>query len=556
MDNSRGDFSGPGAKKRWLEDARKSSSLQPAFTESGIEAELLYTPEDVGDIDYDRDIGMPGEPPFTRGPYPTMYRGRLWTMRQYAGFGTAEETNGRFTYLLEQGVTGLSVAFDLPSQIGYDSDDPFVEDEVGRCGVAIDTLADMERMLRGIPLDQVSVNLTINSTAIIMLAMLVVLAEKQGIALEKISGTTQNDMIKEFLARKTYIFPIEPSLKIVGDIIEYCHHSLPRFNPISISGYHIRELGASPVQELALTMQAAVTYAAMVVERGIAFDKFAPRLSFQFTSNMELFEEVAKYRAARRLWYAIARDRFGARDENSGRLRVFAGGTGDVLTREEPLNNVIRATIQCLVGVLGGAQAIHVPAYDEAYSIPSQEAATLALRTQQILAYETGITKTVDPLGGSYYVEHLTRELERGALELMADIERRGGLIASINDGYIQALVQSRAYEQEKAKQAGERVLIGVNKFRSAAEERPRIPPRGRDESVLPAQKASLARVKSERDAAAVRKRLDELTAALPDRRVNIFPLVIEAVRAYATVGEIVKVLKAEYGEYRDLTGV
>jgi len=546
---------GPGAKKSWLTKTSESWPFQPARTEAGIETELIYTSEDLEGLDEARDIGLPGEPPFTRGPYPTMYRGKLWTMRQYAGFGTAEESNQRFKYLLEQGVTGLSVAFDLPSQIGYDSDDPLVEEEVGRCGVAIDTLADMERLFQDIPLEQVSVNLTINSTAIIMLAMLVVLAQKQGIALEKISGTTQNDMIKEFLARKTYIFPIEPSLKIVTDLIEYCHRSLPRFNPISISGYHIRELGASPVQEVALTMEAAITYAEGVIARGIGFDEFAPRLSFQFTSNMELFEEVAKYRAARKIWSSIAQEHFGAKDLNSGRLRVFAGGTGDALTLEEPFNNIIRATIQCLVGALGGAQAIHVPAYDEAYALPSQEAATLALRTQQILAYETGIIKTVDPLGGSYYVEYLTRELERRTRELMAEIEGRGGLIASIQDGYIQGLVQRRAYELEKARQAGTRIRVGVNKFRSGGKGSLNLQTPGREQGVLSSQKTALARVKSERNQAEVARRLEELKAVLPDRRINIFSLVIEAVRAYASVGEIVQVLKSEYGEYRDLSG-
>lgn len=536
-------------KKLWQETL---PSVEEVETESGIDVKLLYTPEDIEKIDYFDKIGFPGRPPFTRGPYNTMYRGKLWTMRQYAGFGTARQSNERFKYLLEQGVTGLSVAFDLPTQMGYDSDAELVSDEVGRVGVAIDTLQDMENTFEGIPLDKVSVNFTINSTAIIILAMYAALAEKKGIPLDQVRGTTQNDMIKEFLSRNTYIFPIEPSLKIVGDIIEYCYNHLPRFNPISLTGYHIRELGASPVQELALTLEAAIVYSELVCSRGIDFDDFAPRLSFHFTSNMELFEEVAKYRAARRMWYEIAKERFQAKKENSGRLRVFAGGTGDVLTSREPINNIIRGTIQCMVAALSGAQAVHVPAYDEAYSIPSEESATISLRTQQILAYETGITKTIDPLGGSYYVENLTEEIEKRAKRFMEEIEERGGLLESIKDGYIQRLVQERVLRTEKDKQEGRRIIVGENKYRSEKVEEPDVELQEWDESVLKEQIENLETVRRTRNNAAVESSLDKLEKAVEKDGENIFPFVLEAVKAYASVNEIVSVLKKRYKEYQD----
>lgn len=536
----------------WLEKVEKSGACPPAFTEYGEEVKLLYERRDAGDLEEASRLGFPGQPPYTRGVYPTMYRGRLWTMRQYAGFGTARETNERFKYLLDQGVSGLSVAFDLPTQVGYDSDDLFVEDEVGRVGVAIDTLEDMERTFDGIPLDEVSVNFTINSTAIIILAMYVALAEKQGIDAARLRGTTQNDMIKEFLARKSYIFPVEPSLKLVVDIIDYCHNHLPSFNPISISGYHIREMGADPVQELALTLEAAIVYSERVIARGIDFDSFAPRLSFQFSNTMELFEEVAKYRAARWMWSDIARTRFEAKKDNSGRLRVFAGGTGAGLALQEPLNNIVRGTLQCLAAVLAGAQAVHVPAYDEAYAIPSRESALLSLRTQQILAYETGITKTVDPLGGSYYMEHLTREMEGQALGFMERIEREGGIIRSIQEGFVQREVQRRAFQVEKEKQDGSRVVVGVNRFAGEDSVGHQFELQGYDERVLQDQKDALGRVKKVRDGRAVELSLRRLREAASGGTENLFPWILEAVKRYATVGEIVRVLKDEYGEYRE----
>jgi methylmalonyl-CoA mutase N-terminal domain/subunit len=540
------------AYHKWQEETEKSYPVNKEFTDSGIETKMLYSPRETKDIDYLNKIGFPGYPPHTRGVYNTMYRGRLWTMRQYAGFGTAKETNLRFKYLLEQGVTGLSVAFDLPTQVGHDSDDQFVEDEVGRVGVAIDTLDDLERTFEGIPLSEVSVNFTINSTAMVILAMYVALAQKQGISLCNLRGTTQNDMIKEFLARKSYIFPVAPSLKIVADIIEYCHRYLPRFNPISISGYHIRELGADAIQELALTLLAAIKYSEEVLKRGIDFDDFAPRLSFQFANTLEMFEEIAKYRAARRMWSNIADKRFGAKNMNSGRLRVFAGGTGAALTLDEPLNNIIRGTIQCLVAVLAGAQAVHVPAYDEAYSIPSREAATLSLRTQQVLAYETGITKTIDPLGGSYYLEYLTDELERRAWQLMNKIENRGGIVKSTDDGFIQNEVLNRAYAVEKEKQSGDRVVVGVNKFRADFEERPKTGLQQREDHILEAQKENLRRVKQSRDNKSVKVSLLNLRRALANTKENLFPFVLEAVKHYATIGEIIQIMKDEYGEYRE----
>ncbi len=508
----------------------------------------VYTPEDFSG-ERQESVGLPGEYPYTRGVYKTMYRGRLWTMRQYAGLGTAVESNERYQFLLSQGQTGLSVAFDLPTQMGYDSDDPRVEDEVGRVGVAIDTLADMEVLFRDIPLERVSTNFTINSTAAILLAMYYALAEKRGIPVHQLRGTVQNDMIKEFLARKTYIFPIEPSLKIVADIIEFCSSELPNFNPISISGYHIREAGADVIQELAITLGAGIVYVQEVLRRGMGVDEFAPRLSFHLSSGQEFFEEIAKYRAARKMWAGIMRRRFKSSDPASELFRVFAGGNGITLTAKEPLNNIIRGTLQCLVGVLGGAQAIHVPAYDEAYAIPTEESARIGLRTQQIVAFESGIPGTADPLGGSYYVESLTEELERKARAFMEDIDGRGGLVTCIETGYIQRLIQERAYVREKEIQSGDKRVVGVNCFATAKGESIQL--MAMDPGILDRQKHALEEIKRQRNHAIVAKSLADLKAAAL-RGENLMKPIIEAVRAYATVGEIADRLRGVYGEHKE----
>ncbi len=464
-------------------------------TESGIPVKLLYTPDDLEGWDYSQQLGYSGQYPYTRGVYETMYRGKMWTMRLYSGLATAEESNKRYKYLLSQGQTGLSVALDLPTQLGFDSDNSLVEDEVGRIGVAIDTLYDMESLFDGIDLGKISTSFTINSTAIIILAMYVATALKQGVPLNKISGTTQNDMVKEFLARKTYIFPMEDSLRISVDIIEYCAKNIPKWNPINIAGYHIRETGADSVQELATVLKTAVLIAEETLKRGIDIDTFAPRLSFELWTGNDFFEEVAKYRAARRMWAKIMKEKFGAKNPKSMLFRVFAGGNGITLTAQEPLNNIVRVTMQCLASALGGAQAIHAPAYDEAFATPTQESALLALRTQQILAYESGIAKTVDPLAGSYYLETLTDELEKRTWDYIHEIDAQGGLIKAITTGAIQREVQKRAYETEKKIQSGEKVVVGVNKYNDENSGNVDIPIYQADDSVLKKQKARLAEV-------------------------------------------------------------
>lgn len=524
------------------------SESKKKLTESSPPVKEVYTSKDFL-RNRERSVGLPGEYPYTRGVYKTMYRGRLWTMRQYAGLGTAVESNERYKFLLSQGQTGLSVAFDLPTQMGYDSDDSRVEDEVGRVGVAIDTLADMELLFRDIPLEQVSTSFTINSTAAILFAMYYALAEKRGIPVNQLRGTIQNDMIKEFLARKTYIFPVEPSLKIVADIIEFCSVNLPYFNPISISGYHIREAGADAIQELALTLGAGIVYVQEVLRRGIGVDEFASRLSFHLSSGQEFFEEIAKYRAARKMWAEIMRTRFKCADPSSELFRVFAGGNGITLTANEPLNNIIRGTLQCLVGVLGGAQAIHVPAYDEAYAIPTEASARIGLRTQQIVAFESGISKTADPLGGSYYVEALTEELEKGAWVFMEEIDGRGGLVTCIKRGYIQGLIQDRAYEREREIQSGEKPVVGVNCFASGKDESIRL--LTMDPGILERQKQTLDKIKKQRDDASVVKTLSDLKAAALQGK-NLMESIIEAVKAYATVGEMTDTLRKVYGEHEE----
>jgi methylmalonyl-CoA mutase N-terminal domain/subunit len=535
-----------------MSEDRERSKVKDQFTESGLPLKEVYTRKDLPQ-EWEQWGRLPGEYPYTRGVYKTMYLGRLWTMRQYAGLGTAIESNERYKFLLSQGQMGLSVALDLPTQMGYDSDDPKVTNEVGRVGVAIDTMADMEILFRDIPLDQISTNFTINSTAAIILAMYYALAEKLGIPPEQVRGTIQNDMIKEFIARNTYIFPIEPSLRIVTDIIEFCRMKLPNFNPISIAGYHIREAGADAVQELALVLGAGMVYVQEVMARGVEIDEFAPRLSFHLWSGPDFFEEIVKYRAARKMWAEIMKERFKCSNLSSELFRVFAGGNGITLTASEPLNNIIRATLQCLVGVLGGAQAIHVPAYDEAFTIPTEESARIGLRTQQIIAFESGIAKTADPLGGSYLIESLTNELEKKAKAFMEEMDRRGGLVACIKSGYIQKLIHDRAYEREKQIQSGEKLIVGVNCFGPGNTESIHLSVM--DPGILERQKKGLKEVKAKRDTAGVRKALEALKEAT-QQGDNIMVPIIEAVKAYATVGEITNVLREFYGEYKETVSV
>ncbi|MCL8206822.1 MAG: methylmalonyl-CoA mutase family protein [Actinomycetia bacterium] len=520
----------------------------PAETLSGEPVDVLYTPVDGGGEPYAEKLGLPGEYPFTRGIYPTMYRGRLWTMRQYAGFGTAEESNRRYRYLLEQGQTGLSVAFDLPTQMGYDSDDPAVEGEVGKVGVAIDSLADMEILLDGIPLDQVSVSMTINAPAAILLLMVVAVAKKQGVPLAKLSGTIQNDILKEYAARGTYIFPPRPSMRLVTDTFAWCAEHLPAWNTISISGYHIREAGATAAQEIAFTLANGIAYVEAAIQAGLAVDRFAPRLSFFFNAHIDFFEEIAKFRAARRMWAKIMRERFGARDPRSWMLRFHTQTAGSSLTAQQVDNNVVRVTLQALAAVLGGTQSLHTNARDEALALPTEASARLALRTQQIIAYESGVTATVDPLGGSYFVEALTDRLEAEAWRYLEEIDRRGGAVAAIEAGYVQREIQEAAWRYQQQLEAQTKYVVGVNVFQEGREPPPPI--HRVDPAVAQRQRERLARVRAERDGERVRRALARLEAAVRGSD-NLLPPLLEAVEAYATLGEMVGVLKSVFGQYR-----
>jgi methylmalonyl-CoA mutase, N-terminal domain len=524
--------------------------LKRFTTDSGIPVKPLYTPLDSPEGSYTERLGYPGEYPYTRGVYPTMYRGQLWTMRQYAGFGTAEETNRRYRYLLEQGSTGLSMAFDLPTQLGLDSDAALAEGSVGRVGVAVDSLADMETVFEGIPLERVSTSMTINATAPILLAMYVAVGERQGVPASKLAGTTQNDILKEFIARGTYIFPPQPSLKLALDIVEHCHRHLPRWNTMNIAGYHIREAGADAVQELAFTLANAFAYIEQARSRGLEVDEFAPRLSYSLGCFRDLFEEVAKYRAARRLFARIMKERFGARDPKSLLFRTFSGSCGSTLIAQQPLNNVVRVTLHALMGILGGHQAIHTACWDEAYALPSEEAATLALRTQQILAYESGLANTVDPLAGSYYVEALTDEIERRAEAYLASIDAMGGMLRAIESGYISREIQAASVRQQRAVDSGEKVIVGLNRFQSPQPEESVSGLFQADPEVEARQKRKLAELKRGRGAREHARTLGALEAALA-REDNVMPAVLEAVKAYATVGEICEVMRDRWGEYR-----
>jgi methylmalonyl-CoA mutase N-terminal domain/subunit len=512
---------------------------------SGVEIDRLYAPEDVAELDYEADLGYPGEFPFTRGIQPTMYRGRFWTMRQYAGFGTAEETNGRFKHLLAAGQTGLSTAFDLPTQMGYDSDHAMAQGEVGRVGVAIDTLADMRALLDGIPLDRVSTSMTINATASILLAFYIAVADERGIPRAKISGTIQNDILKEYIARGTYVFPVEPSLRLITDIFAFCNAEVPRWNTISISGYHIREAGSTAAQEIAFTFANGLEYVRRAQKAGLEIDRFAPRLSFFFASHNDLFEEVAKFRAARRLWARLMRERFGAGDE-SCKLRFHTQTGGVTLQAQQPLNNVVRVTVQAMAAALGGTQSLHTNGYDEALSLPTAQAATLALRTQQILAYESGVGDTVDPLAGSYYVESLTSEVEEKAAAYLDRIEEMGGSAEAIS--FMQEEIHNAAYKHQIGVERGDRVVVGVNKFQEDAAKFDLSQP---DFSALEkSQKAQLAAIKSARDGGEVSARLDAIRTAARGTD-NLMPHIIAAVKAMVTLGEISDALRQEWGTYR-----
>ena len=510
----------------------------------------VYTPaEGTGrDADYLRDLGFPGEYPFTRGIYPSMYRGRLWTMRQYAGFGTAQETNRRFRYMLEEGMTGINVAFDLPTQHGLDSDDPRAQGEVGTVGVPVSSLRDLEILFDGIPLAEVSPANAINAPAAVILAMYVALAERQGLARDRLSGSIQNDILKEFIARGTYIFPPRPSLRLVTDVLEYCAECLPRWNFINVCGYHMREAGSTLVQEVAFALADAVTYTRAAVERGIAVDRFAPRFAFNFTAGTNLFEEAAKFRAARRLWARLMREHFGAERPASWAFRTGAGSGASQLTAQQPENNLVRVTLNALAAILGGAQSLHTAAYDEALALPTERSVRLALRTQQVLAHEAGLTEVIDPLAGSYYVETLTTEIETSARALMDEIERRGGVIAAIEAGWIQQQIADASWERQRQIESGERVVVGVNRF--VEEEAVRVDIHRHLDAVAVERGAALRALRDERDAHRVAHALGGVRAIAAGAG-NVMPALVEAVKAYATVGEICGTLREVFGEYR-----
>ncbi|GAW94260.1 acyl-CoA mutase large subunit family protein [Calderihabitans maritimus] len=542
-----------GREQKWKDQVKSKIERYPERreefeTDSKITIERLYTPVSLKDFDYGEDLGFPGEYPFTRGVQPTMYRGRLWTMRQYAGFGTAEETNQRFKYLLEQGQTGLSVAFDLPTQIGYDSDHMLARGEVGKVGVAIDSLQDMETLFDGIPLDQVSTSMTINAPAAIILAMYIAVAEKQGVPPHKLKGTIQNDILKEYVARGTYIFPPGPSMRLITDIFAYCAKNVPNWNTISISGYHIREAGSTAVQEIAFTLANGIAYVQAAIDAGLDVDQFAPRLSFFFNAHLNFFEEIAKFRAARRIWAKIMKERFGAKNPRSMMLRFHTQTAGCTLTAQQPSVNIIRVAFQALSAVLGGTQSLHTNSYDEALALPSEESVLIALRTQQVIAHEIGVTDTVDPLGGSYFIESLTNQIEENVWKYIEEIDKMGGAPKAIEKGYMQKEIQDSAYRYQQAVESGEKVVIGVNKFKMKEE-----PPKGLlkvDPAVVERQIEKLKKLKEERDPRQVAEALKHLrSAACSDE--NLMPAILEAVKAYATLGEICNVLREVFGEYQ-----
>lgn len=515
--------------------------------DTGEVVQRLYSPLDV-EVDYEKDLGYPGQFPYTRGVQPTMYRGKLWTMRMYAGFATAEESNKRYKFLIDQGSMGLSVAFDLPTQMGYDSDDAIAEGEVGKVGVAIDSLADMEILFDGIPLDKVSTSMTINAPASVLLAMYIAVAKKQGVTPDKLRGTIQNDILKEYVARGTYIFPVKPSMRLITDIFDYCSKNVPKWNTISISGYHIREAGANAVEEVAFTLADGIAYVNAALESGLHIDDFAPRLSFFFNSHNNLFEEVAKFRAARRIWANIMKNRFKAENPKSWALKFHTQTAGCTLTAQQPENNIVRVAIQTLAAVLGGTQSLHTNSKDEALALPTEDSVRVALRTQQIVGYESGAADTIDPLAGSYYVESLTNKIEKEAIELIEKIDELGGAPSAIEKGFIQQEIMDSAYKYQKEIEKNEKIIVGVNKFQVEEE-----PPKGLlrvDPKVGVRQKGKIDALKEKRDNKKVKESLEKLRKAC-DGNENIMPFILDAVECYATLGEICGVMRDEFGEYK-----
>ena len=529
---------------------KPSAERKENFTTlSGLPIDRLYTQDDLSASDPESSIGYPGEFPYTRGIYPTMYRGRLWTMRQYAGFGSAVESNQRYRYLLGKGQAGLSVAFDLPTQIGMDSDHPLALGEVGKVGVAIDSLEDMETLFDGIPLEKVSTSMTINSTAAILLCLYVAVAKKQGADLAKISGTVQNDILKEYIARGTYIYPVRPAMRIVTDIFAWCRDNLPKWNTISISGYHIREAGSTAIQEVAFTLADGIAYVQAALDAGLGVDEFAPQLSFFFNAHSDLLEEIAKYRAARHLWAKIMRDRFHAQDPRSLLLRFHAQTAGSSLTAQQPENNIVRVAIQALAAVLGGCQSLHTNSLDEALALPTEDAALIALRTQQILAHETGVAHTIDPVAGSYAIEHLTNAIEQGAVDYISRIDAMGGMLRAIEAGFVQGEIQKAAYDFQRAVESKEQIIVGVNDF--VAEENRTIPTLRIEPEIERSQIARLNALRAKRDSTRTKSALAELQRRASTTE-NLLPAILTAVEAYATVGEISDALRRVFGEYQE----
>ena len=529
--------------------SRFSERKEKFLTGSDKEVKRIYTKEDTKDISYEESLGFPGIYPYTRGVQPTMYRGRLWTMRQYAGFGNAEESNERYKFLLQKGQTGLSIAFDLPTQMGYDSDHPMSEGEVGKVGVAIDSLADMEVLFDGIPLDKVSTSMTINAPAAVLLAMYIAVAEKQGVSAEKLRGTIQNDILKEYIARGTYIFPPKPSMRLIIDIFGYCSRNVPNWNTISISGYHIREAGSTAAQEIAFTLADGVAYVKAAIESGLKVDEFAPRLSFFFNAHNDLLEEVAKFRAARFLWARIMKEKFDAQNPKSLMLRFHTQTAGCTLTAQQPDNNIVRVAVQTLAAVLGGTQSLHTNSRDEALALPTEDSVQIALRTQQVVAHESGVTNTIDPLAGSYYVESLTDDLIKEASEMIEKIEEMGGMVSAIEKGFVQQQIQNSAYDYQKSIERKERIIVGLNEFKVEEKTKPEL--LKVDPVIGEKQKIRLQKIKDSRDNETVILKLEAIKEAAKSEE-NLMPHILEAVKEYATLGEICEVLREEFGEYKE----
>jgi methylmalonyl-CoA mutase N-terminal domain/subunit len=539
----------PSKKKREIEPVSGNFQKRLFRNLSNIEIKQIYMPEDIAGLDYYRDLGKPGEYPYTRGVYETMYRGRLWTMRQFSGFGTAEDTNRRYKYLLAHGQTGLSVAFHMPTLMGYDSDHPMAKGEVGKCGVAVDSLQDMEIIFDGIPLDKITTSMTINAPAAVLLAMYLAVGEKQGVPFEKLGGTIQNDILKEYIAQKSWIFPPEPSMRIITDILEFCTKYVPKWNTISISGYHIREAGSTAIQEAAFTLADGIAYVEAGIKAGLDVDAFAPRLSFFFNAHNDFFEEIAKYRSARRSWAKIMRERFGAKKPESWRMRFHTQTAGCTLTAQQPMNNIVRVTLQALAAVLGGTQSLHTNSMDETLALPTELAVTVALRTQQIIAEESGVANTIDPLCGSYYVEWLTNKTEEGIWEYIKKIDEMGGMVKAIEVGYPQKEIADSAFRYQQEVERKERIIVGVNKF--IVDEQEKIPILKINELVEKRQIKRLKELKKNRNNKNVEKTLNSLAIATRNKK-NLMPYILEAVKAYCTIGEICDVLRREFGTYKD----